>query len=199
MNARHNPYPVALGAEFETGYFAGQILVAGKLFNCCLPPKATSEHAPTVWNHSNKRVEGALSFNDSEANTRAMAAAGSKIAQWALDSALVIPALDVLEQLYRIFKPTADHNSQWMRSGINLSAVPPTMPYALQDPAQTAIEAFRHGGAEAFDLNAYWSSTQSALSSSWAWSQLFDSGTQHNASKSLKLAVRAVRMIPAAI
>jgi hypothetical protein len=97
MNAPESPpqliLPVALGAEFENGYYGGRVIVDGKAFDCELPPKALSEHKPIAWNNSDDRVADAQSFNDSAANTRAMATAGSKLAQWALDNGMVSPPL----------------------------------------------------------------------------------------------------------
>jgi len=42
---------------------------------------------------------------------------------------------------------------------------------------------------------AYWSCEQSAIRSSWAWGQHFCDGSQTSGTKSLKLAVRAVRRV----
>jgi len=177
----------------EPGY-AGKLLVPGKgIYGIIAAPKATGEHEPTVWNKSMKRVEGAMSFYDGLANTEAMAKAGSKLAQWALDQGLHIPSRDELELLYRHRKPSNDKN--WCYRGDNPSSVPVGYAYMPNDPAQTAIEEFRQGGVEAFELEGYWSSTQCAGYVDFAWLQHFDGGSQGTARKGSGCRARAVRRV----
>ncbi|MCR4300104.1 MAG: hypothetical protein NUV51_00670, partial [Sulfuricaulis sp.] len=152
--------PTTPGAEMDDGRFVDRLYVAGAHYAIILPPKAESEHAPIAWNDSVKLVKGALSYCDGLANTKAMAKAGSKLAQWALDNKMHIPSLDELELIYRHFKPGTDKNSCYARAGINISAMPPNDPYTPDSPRQTKLKAFREGGPEAFDLAWYWSSTQ---------------------------------------
>lgn len=187
--------PTTPGTPVEGGFYAGRINVNGTVYGIILPPKATSEHAPTIWNESLKLVKGATSWCDGLANTKAMAKAGSKLAQWALDNKMHIPSVDELELLYRAFKPGTDTNILYGRSGINVSAVPPTYPYAANDPKQTKLKAFRAGGAEAFELAWYWSSTQHAAVSDYAWVQDFGNGYQARYHKSGDNRARAVRRI----
>jgi hypothetical protein len=130
-----------------------------------------------------------------------MAVAGSELAKairalriGGLDD-WCLPAQDVLEILHRNLKPGTDKNWCYMRSGINLSAVPPTMPYTPDSPVQTTVEAFKSGGTEAFDECWYWSSTQYAGSSSYAWAQRFDDGFQGYWVKDHVSRARAVRLI----
>ena len=106
-----------------------------------------------------------------------------------------LPSQDELEILYRVFKPTAKENSQWVRSGINLSALPPTRPYALDSPVQTAAPDFQGDNAEAFATAWYWSSTQYAADSVFAWCQHFFSGTQYGNHTARGLRARAVRRV----
>ena len=88
----------------EPGY-AGKILIPGQgVFGIIAAPKATGEHKPAPWGKTKKLAE-AMSFYDGIANTEAMAKAGSKLAQWALDQALHIPSRDELELLYRTRLP----------------------------------------------------------------------------------------------
>jgi hypothetical protein len=166
------------------GFYAGRYQADGKTFAIIVPSKAESRHDPMCWNTSYKNVEGALSVHDSMANTLAMAAAGSPLAQFALDLRAggqedwCIAAQDVAEIVYRNLKPTTDTNSLYMRSGINLSAIVPTPPYTPDFPAQTLAEAFQQGGSEAFDADAYWTSTQSASYAFYAWVHYFFNGSQ---------------------
>lgn len=183
------------GSMFEGDILLGRILVGGDTFAVLQPPKVLSEHAPTIWNESLKIVKGATSWCDGLANTKAMAKAGSKLAQWALDGELYIPSMDEQELQYRLLKPSTAKNSCYARSGINLSAQPPTYPYTPDFPKQTKLKAFREGGPEAFALEWYWSSTQSAAASDYAWVQYFGDGSQGYGHKSLNNRARAVRRI----
>lgn len=188
--------PTIIGTEMDGGFYAGRIIVKGDPFAIILPPKAQRQHDGIEWNESSKMVEGAASFSDGHANTIAMSKAGSKLAQWALDMNLYIPAQDELEIIYRNLKPTTETNSQYGRSGINVSAIEPTKPYTLAMPAQTLAEAFKEGGIEAFDPVAYWSSTQHATYSFCAWCQYFDGGYQYDYNKYDELCGVAVRRLP---
>lgn len=172
-----------IGARVDGGFYAGNILIAEVLYGLAVAPKAHGESGG-VWNGSYDDVVGAQSFVDGAENTRAMAKAGSKLAQWSLALSIdgctdfYLPAIDELEVIYRAFKPTTDTNSYYARSGINLHAVPPTLPYSAEIPAQTGVEAFRQGGEEAFEEAAYWSSTQHAGIPDYAWYQYFVNGSQ---------------------
>ena len=193
MNAIALP-PV--GSLLDADLYVGRILIAGRPFAILLPPKAIAEHAATIWIARGKSVPEALSWNDGLANTEAMARAGSRLAQWALDLRFYIPSVDELELAYRALKPTAETNTVWGRSGVNASADPPTHPYTADLPQQTALEAYRAGGTEAFEPEAHWTSTQHASDSSLAWSQYFINGYQYDWSKGVKLRARAVRRLP---
>ncbi len=176
--------------------WAGILLnVDGTPYGLILPPKTESEHAPAPWNESLKSVKGALSYCDGYANTRAMAKAGSKLAQWALDHHMHLPSLDEMELLYRHFKPGTAKNACYARSGINLSTVPPTYPYTPDSPKQTKLKAFREGGGEAFEFAWYWTSTQHAAYSGYALMQFFGHGGQNFSHKSFAYRARAVRRI----
>ncbi len=193
--------PSAPAIPLEGGFYAGRILIDGVAYALIVAPKAEGERKDGIWIRNYKDVPAARSYNDGRGNTAAMAAAGSTLAQWAMDLRIggfddwYIPALDELEICYRYLKPGTEQNSTWMRSGINVSADPPTYPYVPDFPAQTANELFRSGGREAFDAVAYWSSSQHESSSHDAWGQTFTSGTQHYWYKDNKLRARAVRRL----
>jgi len=187
--------PVAIGAPFEGGRFAGAIDIAGKIYAVVKPPLAECLHPRTVWNTSRKLVEGAYSLSDGLANTEALAKAGSALAQWALDRKLHIPSVDELDLVYRAFKPTTQVNDCWMRSGINMNSVPPVHPYTPDFPAQTELEDCREGGAEAIPAEWIWTSTQSRNYSDWAWMQHFASGFQNIIFKDYEICAVAVRRV----
>ncbi|HRO60248.1 MAG TPA: DUF1566 domain-containing protein, partial [Burkholderiaceae bacterium] len=169
----------AVGSPFEGGFYAGQILIAGAPHALIVALKSGGgEFATIAWHNRSKAVQGALSFSDGLANTRAMAKAGSRLATQVVDLRIAgfddwyLPARDELEILYRAFKPTADQN--WCWRGDNPNSIPAGEAYMPDAPAQTSIEAFRGGGPEAFESTWYWSSTQYAGIESDAWAQHFD-------------------------
>lgn len=202
MNAAAIDLPPSIaGTPLGGGFYAGRILTAGILYALIIAPKAEGERKAGPWSKSYDSVPGALNWNDGLANTAAMADAGSALAKWAQAlriggySDWYLPALDETEIAYRYLKPTAESNSLWTRSGINVSAVPPTYPYTADLPAQTSNELFRSGGSEAFDDEAYWTSTQHASSSDYAWTQDFSDGGQNYWVKDNTLRGRAFRRL----
>jgi hypothetical protein len=135
------------------------------------------------------------------ANTDAMVAAGSNLAKWARDLRIdghddwYLPSQDELEIIYRNLKPTTQENYLYSRSGINASAAPATHPYTASSPTQTTASAFQEGGEEAFAPEWYWSSTQHAAGSDYAWQQDFDNGYQVVTHKDDEVRARAVRRL----
>jgi hypothetical protein len=189
--------PAEHGAPFEGGFYGGQIRIGDGTFAVVWAPKADGD-IKGLWLPSYTQVPNADSFNDSMANTVAMAAAGSPIAQQALAAEIAghkdwcIPARDVLELGYRHLKPTDEENYAY-NDGENASSVPPGDAYTEELPTQTSAEAFRTGGPEAFEVAWYWSSTQA--SSNDAWTQYFHDGTQDNTYKKFEGRARLVRLI----
>jgi hypothetical protein len=183
------------------GFYAGRIRIADQLYAIIAAPKAEGEHKPAIWIPGNKAVHGARSYNDGLANTTAMADAGSKLAQWALGLRIAgfgdwyIPSQDELEVMYRNLKPTAEKNWCYARSGINLHAAEPTLPYTPDLPVQTVAEAFKAGADEAFDADWYWSSTQHVSPSDFAWYQGFGDGYQYYSYTDNEFRARAVRRL----
>jgi len=190
-----------LGTSMGGGFYAGRIRIEDQVYALIVAPKAEGEHAATTCIARNKSVPEALSYCDGLANTMAMADAGSKLAKWALDLRIggnddwYLPAQDELEFIYRNLKPSDNQNYCRARSGINLSAIDPTLPHTLEVPAQTLAEAFQKGAEQAFDLDWYWTSTQHASNSGSAWSQNFLRGNQDYYHKLSELRARAVRRL----
>lgn len=149
------------------------------------------------WGEYGEKIEGADSFTDSLANTKAMAAAGSELAAKVLALSIegftdwAIPARDVQELQYRHFKPTTEENWAGARSGDNPNSEPVGLLYSEEDPAQTAHVAFQEGGAEAFRDTWYWSSSQ--RSAYYAFFMVFVDGSQDSLGKFSALRVRPVR------
>lgn len=193
--------PTTYGAAFEGGFYAGRIRIDDTDYALIVAPNGDGDANNVEWNRSLKNVKGALSFCDGAANTKAMAKAGSHLAKWAIGLRIggfddwYLPSQDELEVCYRNLKPGNGTNSLYGRSGINLSAVPPTRPYTAGDPKQTKAKVFRTGGNQAFVEGWYWTSTQRAASSVYAWVQNFGGGGQAGYLKSSLNRARAVRRI----
>jgi len=191
--------PTKIAEPFAGGFYAGRILVDRQVYAVIVAPKEQGENEEVKWGKNLKSVEGARSFFDGQANTRAMAEAGSPLAKWALGLAIggftdwYVPSRDELELCYRAFKPTTEENYCWR--GDNPSSVPVGYAYSLDSPAQTADPLFREGGAEAFADGWYWTSTQYAGDSDFAWVQDFLGGDQNGGPKSNGCRARAVRRL----
>lgn len=191
-----------IGATLAGGFFAGRFNLDGQAFALIVSPKDAGELDDTEWNGSWSVVDGAKSYSDGLSNTQAMAEAGSELAKKVLGLDIdgfndwYLPSQDELEILYRNLKPTEEENYLYARSGVNVSAIPPTYPYTADAPCQTGIADFKEGAAQAFEEAWYWSSTQHASYSGSAWCQHFGHGIQDNGHKNGKLRARAVRRLP---
>ena len=193
--------PTVPGTPYGGGFYAERIIDCGHLFAIIVAPKAEGEYKPARWNKNLKSIAGAQSYSDGLSNTRAMAKAGSEIAKWALGLRIGgfddwhIPARDQGEILYRVLKPGTGKNYCNLRDGDNPSSVPPGYPYTPDLPAQTIVPAFQEGGAEAFELGWYWTSTEYAPGPDVAYVQFFYGGNQFFNLKVNLCRARAVRMI----
>lgn len=201
VNTTNETHPV-IGQKFAGGFYAGIIMIGEVAHALIVAPKVEGEVEDKQWINDYLDVPNAKSYNDGFENTVAMAEHGSKIAEWARDLNIAgfkdwyIPSLDELEVIYRNLKPTGEENWCYARSGINLHAAIPTLPYTPDSPAQTTAELFQAGGAEAFDPRWYWTSTQHVSGSDYAWYQRFGDGNQYYGSKYDEYRVRAVRRVP---
>jgi hypothetical protein len=199
MNAVAEGIKLVPGQLYGGGIFSHLYMHGIQRRALILAPNAGGLFRDVRWHKDWVDVPGALSFYDGLANTSAMFEAGSELAigiralrlggfqDWCL------PAIDQLEPVYRIFKPGTAKNYCWARSGINLSAIPPSWPYTPDSPVQTEIEGFRLGEAEAFEEGWYWTSTQHPGGRGYAWMQYFSDGYQLYFSKGYSCLARAVR------
>lgn len=199
MNAPVAPAIVpAIGTALEGGTFGGIINVNGTHKGIIWAPKAAGQIvAPLLPEGS---IIGAQSPFDCAANMADLLAAGSPAAQQVAALNIngfadwLIPSRDVVELGYRHFKPTTRENYCSWRDGENANSVPPGWLYTETSPAQTALEAFQEGGAEAFDEAIYWSSTLLPHGRT-AFVQYFDLGIQNVTTLPNEFRVRAVRLI----
>jgi len=120
-----------------------------------------------------------------------------------------LPAMDELEIIYRNLKPTtADNDTSTSTrvfpgsqdSGFNPSSDPTGSANTTNNPSQTGVTAFQNGGAEALDLQIYWTSTD-ADEGGRVWIGYFtnagNEGRQFATTKNgTVMSVRPVRRIP---
>ena len=193
--------PTVAGTAYGGGFYAGRMKIGADSYALIVAPKASGESASLAVKTSNDSTAGTTSTWNGAANTAAMIAAGAAAhpaASFCKNLTIggytdwVLPAKDQLELLYRQLKPDATANNT--SYGANPSSDPVGANYTAGAPAQTAIAAFRTGGAEAFAVDSYyWTSTE--YSSTYDWIQIFSSGLQGGTTKGGSYRVRAVRMV----
>ena len=195
------PFPPAIGAAYEGGFYAGQISTAGNGiadYNLVVGPVASAQNTSVQWKTSNTSTAGTSSVIDGPSNSSAMNNATHPAAQFCEAVTAggytdwYMPAKNELEVCYFNLRPTTSSNNT--SSGINTNAVPSRgSNYTSGTPAQTSATAFQTSGSEAFINNTYWSSTE--YSSTPAWAQYFDNGYQYYTTKTNLRRVRAVRRV----
>ena len=193
--------PLAIGAVFGGGFYAGQISTAGNGiadYNLVVGPVASAQ-STLQWKTTNTTTAGTTSVIDGPANSTAMNNASHPAAQFCEGLTIggfsdwYMPAKNELEVCYYNLKPTTNSNS--ISYGINANAVPARASnYTSGNPAQTSAAAFiTSTGAEAFAGGSYWGSTE--LSATQASEQYFLIGAQNTRNKSISYNVRAVRRV----
>lgn len=185
------------GAPLGGGYFTAIFLINGLYYAMATAGKAGQVRGS--YGSYGEKIPGADSFVNGYDNTVAMAAAGNETAKQILAMRLgdqddwAWPARNQQEAQYRRFKPTAQKNYCSYLDGYNPDTVPAGELYTEANPQQTTIEAFREGGAEAFEDGIYLSSTQ--LDARYAFIRGFNDGIQNYNFKGCSCYVRPVRMI----
>ena len=194
-----NPAP---GAAYGGGFFAGQISTAGNGiadYNLVVGPVASAQTTGVQWKIVNTTTAGTTSVIDGPANSAAMNDVTHPAAQFCEGLTIggfsdwYMPAKNELDVCYFNLKPTTLSNNT--ASGINANAVPARASnYTSGTPAQTtAVDFIISTGAQAFDSNNYWSSTENSATS--AWRQGFNNGYQFTPLKDESYRVRAVRRV----
>ena len=165
----------AIGDAFGGGFFAGIYLEQGVPHALIVSPKAEGEsRVELAWKTKATASKGARSLRDGLANSEAMNTKSHPAAHFC--RGLTIGGFDDW------YLPSR-HEAALMAETL--------MPGAGYVPEQTAAEAFREGGTEAFRRLWYWTSTE--FGSGSAWMQLFYNGTQYDRLKINSYWVRAVR------
>jgi hypothetical protein len=203
------PPPGAIGSAYEGGFYAGEISVAGNnvASHYLVVAPLSSGQTELAWKNAQTTTPGADSDINGPQNTADMVADGNSsvypAAHFCNNASIggfsdwYMPAKNELEVCYFNLKPATFSNNT--SSGINPNAVPSRgSNYTSGSPAQTSAAAFQSGGAEAFDAQIYWSSTEpNAVDSIRRASvQYFRNGGQYAAYKNDTRRVRAVRRVP---
>lgn len=164
----------AVGLPFDGGFFAGEILLHGERYALVVAPKAEGEKLNVEYKSKDRSTtDGTSSDDDGLANSETINDANHPAAQFC--RSLRIGGHDDW------YQPSRDELIRiWMALGPNRKNTP---------------ELFRAGGAEAFQPNWYWSSTEHASYSSGAWVVDFSGGGQGYDGKDGDCGVRAVRRL----
>jgi len=162
----------AVGFPFAGGFFAGEILLHGERYALVVAPKAEGEKFDVEYKKKSlSAADGTDSDDDGLGNTNLITDKNHPAAQFC--RSLKIGEFDDW------YLPSRDELMRiWMALGPNRKNTP---------------ELFRAGGAEAFALRWYWSSTEYASYSIYAWFVVFGDGFQGYDGKNYDFGVRAVR------
>jgi hypothetical protein len=190
-----------IGAAIGGGYYAGQISTTGNgvaTHYLIVAPKSSGEDPSKQWKTANTSTSGTSSVIDGPTNSDNMNNASHPAAQFCKGLTIggfsdwFMPARNELEVCYYNLKPTTANNSGLF--GINTNAVPSRgSRYTSGTPAQTSATDFQTGNTQAFNANAYWSSTQPSSSNGFSLS--FSNGFVGEFSKTTSYYVRAVRRV----
>jgi hypothetical protein len=198
------PTFLAIGDAYGGGFYAGQISTAGNgiaTHNLVVGPVASAQ-STLAWKNANTATSGADSVIDGPQNTADMVADGNSTVYPCAhfcnnlstggQTDWYMPAKNELEVCYYNLKPTTTNNNT--SSGTNTNAVPSRgSNYTAGTPAQTSAADFKSTGAEDFNADFYWSSTE--YSAVYGSMQSFGYGYQYFSGKYQTRPVRAIRRI----
>lgn len=200
--------PTVIGQAYEGGFWAGDISTTANgvaTHHLVVAPLSSGQFGPAQWKINNLTTPGTGSGINGDGNTASMMVLGGGASAHPCgnfcNNAVIggfsnwyMPASNELEVCYFNLKPTTTTNStSW---GINPNAVPARASnYTSGNPAQTSAAAFQTGGAEAFNADVYWSSTQPAGYSN-GHRQYFNNGVAGYALKINSFRVRCIRRVP---
>ena len=161
-----------IGAPFAGGFFAGEHIIDGECYALVVAAKSEGEKLSVEYKKKSLgTADGTDSEEDGLANSEKINDKNHPGAQFCRSLQIgghkdwYLPSRD---ELMRI----------WLALGPNKKNTP---------------EIFRSGGAEAFEGRWYWSSTEHASYSDYAWVVGFNDGGQGTSSKYGDAGVRAVR------
>jgi len=200
--------PDTIGQAYGGGYYAGKISTSGNgvaTHYLIVAPVASGVASSQAWRTSVPSNNNFANSIDGPGNSETMNSGTFPAAQWCRGLNIggytdwYLPALYELEVCYYFLKPSTNGNSGGY--GSNPYAVSPqprnTNYTNPEPPSRTSVSAFQSGGAEAFTLDEYWTSTQE--DSYNAKDIYFQNGIQYSVYKTTADAyhkTRAVRRIP---
>jgi hypothetical protein len=162
----------AIGAQMGGGFFAGEYTLNGERYALVVAPKAEGEKLDVQYKKHNT-ADGADSDDDGLANSEGINDAKHPAAQFC--RSLQIGGNNDW------YLPSRDEQAMLQRN--------------LGPRRKNTPEQFREGSAEAFQPNWYWSSTENASYSGYAWVVVFSNGNQNYLNKANNFGVRAVRRL----
>jgi hypothetical protein len=163
--------PTIIGTSFEGGYYFGRMMVGVDAYALVVPvPMAHYIKRPFSWSETSEPIAGARSYCDGLANTRAMAAAGSKLAQWALDQRI------------------GGHDDWFIPSRQDALVFHSNKHLASE-------EYLQYGGFDGFETEYVWTSTECHMDSSFAWAMPLKLGSHLAVSKDERLRSGVVRRV----
>jgi hypothetical protein len=177
--------PVAIGASFGGGFFAGQYVDGGVTYNLIVAPKATGQYDPSGVNPQSVGYKSSDTADlpsatyqnliyGSGATIAGAAAGGHVMFTWAVG--LTIATFN-----------------DWYIPAKNEMAI---IAYNL-GPSWTTATAFQTGNSEALGTPNYWSSSESSADTGKAWAVNVTDGNQFQNPKSSGIYARAVRRVAA--
>ena len=164
----------AFGAEFGGGFFGGEIVTDGVRYALIVAPKAEGEKTDLEYKLKDRgTTDGTASDDEGLTNSNLVNDTNHPAAHFCRSLKIAehddwyLPSRDELTHI-------------WMNLGPNRRNTP---------------DLFKSGAVEAFEGSWYWSSTEHASYSYYAWVVGFGIGTQNLDVKDLNFGVRAVRRL----
>lgn len=197
------PKRLVLGQAYAGGFYGGQILIGGTVYNLVVASKTGGEG--TYAYRTTTAAEASLLADRTyygRTTTELYADVNHPAFLWAGGLTLngftdwYVPAWYELEIIYRNLKPSTTANTTSF--GANPYANPTaTSNYTTTVPGQTTALAFRTGGAEAFSTGNYMTATQSPGLTTDSYRISFSTGGVVTQLKTTTALVRAIRRVAA--
>jgi len=192
------------GTFMDGGYFGGQFLDNGIIYNLIVSPKSSGYSSSLQYKTSDTTDGGvAASLTNGPANSAAVNNGAHPAASFCEGLTIngfsdwYLPSYYELNQVYRTLKPVTGESFTFL--GANPNAIPGPKPnYTSTDPLQTTAVDFQLGGSQAFATGYVWSSTIK-YEPTWATGVNFGQGGQFGDTleKSNSYQVRAIRRVVA--
>jgi hypothetical protein len=169
-------YPVAIGASYGGGYFAGQIKDGGVIYNLVVAPKASGYvQSGYAWDSTGGgSTTGATSVTNGQTNTATIPAIARYAAAQYVKGLNIggytdwyLPSIEELGIAWFNLKPLTNDNYGGPSAYTNFTGnVPPYQTVAnwpsATIPAQTTVTNFKTGGSEAWAGDHSWTSTETS-------------------------------------